>query len=41
MQAVLGAAAEEVDEAGEAHEGVTVEVAAVAAAGHDDKGTVV
>lgn len=35
MQAVLGAAAEEGDGAGEGHEGVIVEVAA-AAARHDD-----
>lgn len=39
MQAVLGAAAEEVDEEGEGHEGVIEEVAA-AAAKHDDTGIV-
>lgn len=40
MPVALGAAAEEEDEVGEGHEGVIAEVAAVAAAGHGDKGTV-
>jgi len=40
MQAVLGAAAEEGDGAGEGHEGVIVEVVAAAAARHDDTGIV-